>query len=201
MEDADYARRTGRTISIPLEAIYPLLQEFVDTYRGLMLLAMVNAFEWASAPPHFSSCPHVKPGKILYITLSAVPDISPATKGKSAFRIENAVAATFESFRDAVTDRQHHLYQPENEELIKGYDDYVIQMRGHQMSVHRISMCIIKLYFNNGVRAFMYFKNWYYADDPMRNYSAQWNPINWLEYFKAMVARGKGWHRDDVSFN
>jgi hypothetical protein len=188
-------------ISIPLEDIYPLLKEFVATYRGLMLLAMVNAFDWASAPPHLPSCAAAKPGKILYITLSAVPNISPATKAKSAFRVENAEAITFESFRDAVTNRQHPLYETENQQLIDGYDDHVAQMRNHQGSIHRNSMCILKLHFNNGVRAFMYFANWYYTDDPMRNYSAQWNPVNWLEYLKRMVARGKGWHRNDVNFN
>jgi len=47
----------------------------------------------------------------------------------------------------------------------------------------------------------MYFKYSYYADDPMRDYSAQWNPVNWLLYLKTMVAKGKGWHRDDVTFD
>ena len=199
--DAIYGRNTGRRITLPLEDIYPLLQDFVVTYRGLMLLAMTNAFGWASGPPHFPQCTDAQPGKVLYITLSTIPDISPSTKAKSAFRVKDAEAISLESFRDAVTNRQHPLYETENKQLVESYDQYVSQMCSYRGSAQRISMCVLKLDFHNGVRRFMYFKNWYFADDPMRNYSAQWNPVNWLEYFKEMVAKGKGWHRNDVNFS
>jgi hypothetical protein len=196
--DAIYSRNAGRRITLPLEDIYPLLQDFAVTYRGLMLLAMTNAFGWASGPPR---CACAQPAKVLYITLSAIPDISPFTKAKSAFRVKNAEAISLESFRDAVTNRQHPLYQIENKQLVENYDQHVSQMCRHQGPVQRISMCVLKLDFHNGVRRFMYFKNWYYADDPMRNYCAQWNPVNWLDYLKEMVAKGKGWHRNDVNFS
>jgi len=198
-EDSN-AKRTGRALSIPLVAIYPLLQEFVVVYRELMLLAMVNAFGWASSPPHLACCATTKPAKVLYITLSITPSISTSTETKSAFRIENAEAITLETFRDAATNRRHHLYQAENQQLIQGYDSYVAQHQNSQ-GCTRISMCVIRLDFNNGIRPFMYFKYSYYADDPMRDYSAQWNPVNWLLYLKTMVAKGKGWHRDDVNFD
>jgi hypothetical protein len=47
------------------------MQEFVVAYRELMLLAMVNAFGWALAPPRLGSCA----AKALYITLSVIPSI------------------------------------------------------------------------------------------------------------------------------
>jgi len=74
------AKRTGRALSIPLAAIYPLLQEFVVVYRELMLLAMVNAFGWASSPPHLACCATTMPAKVLYITLSITPSISTSWK-------------------------------------------------------------------------------------------------------------------------
>jgi hypothetical protein len=157
VDDAVYAKITGRKISIPLEAIYPLLQDFVVTYRGLMLLAMTNAFGWASVPPHFAAA---RPAKVFYITLSAVPNISPSTKAKSAFRIQNAEVISLESFRDAVTNQQHPLYETENKQLMDGYDQYVSQIQRHRGPGDRVSMCVLKLDFHNGVRRFTYFKNW-----------------------------------------
>jgi hypothetical protein len=166
-----------------------------------MLLAMTNAFDWVSGSPQFPQYTATQPAKVFYITLSAIPNISPSTKAKSAFRIKSAEAISLESFRDAVTNQQHPLYESDNRQLMEGYDQHVFQMRMHQGPMHRISMCVLKLDFDNGVRRFTYFKSFYYVDDPMRNYSARWNPVNWSEYLKAMVARGKGWNRSDVNFN
>lgn len=205
-EDAIYAALSGRQITVPLPSIWPRLQEFVDAYRGLMLVAMVNAFGYVAHPPHPPNgggcvCGPGSEGKVLYITLSAIPNITPSTKGKAAFLIDDAEAVTIEEFRNSSTNKQHRLYQQENTQLLESYENHVAQMLQHQGAISRTNMCVMKLYFHNGVRAYMYFKHWFYTDDPWRDYSKQWNPEDWLGYMKRMVAKGKAWNREDVNFS
>jgi len=105
-----------------------------------------------------------------------------------------------ESFRDSISNQLHPLHHIRNGELVDGFDEQVMHMRRTHGAVHRMNMCVMMLDFHNGVRRSLYFKDFYYADDPTRDYSTQWKPDNWLEYLKTEVAKGKGWHRDDVSF-
>lgn len=165
-----------------------------------MILSMVNAFGWveeASRPLVFRA---LQPPQVLYVTLSTVPNLSPTTKGKAAFRVDNAEAISMQSFRESATNQKHRLYEPENLGILERYDDYITVMHKNQGPSIRISLCVLKLEFENHTRASLCFKSSYYGDNPLRDYSAQWNPSNWLEYLKKMVARGKGWHRDDVNF-
>lgn len=171
--DALYALKTGRQASLPLADIWPLLQDFASTYRGLVHLAMVHDFGWADKPPQPEACRHTAPAKLSHITLTAVPDISPATKARAVFLVRDAVPLAFGHFREAIDDKNHPLYAPENQELMKGYDNHVEQVRACQILLPRVNMVIMRLHFSIGVRGYMYFKSWFYVDDPKRDYLSQ----------------------------
>jgi hypothetical protein len=161
---------------------------------------MVNAFGWAARPPPSTVSASTEQAKVLYITLTTVPNLSPSTKARAAFRIKAAQAVTMDSFRDSVDNKQHPLHHVNNGGLIAGFDENVEQMRKTHGVVHRMSMCVLMIDFHSGVRRCEYLKNFFFADNPAHDYSAQWNPTDWLEYLKTEVAKGKEWRRGDVSF-
>lgn len=111
-------------MTVPMENISPLLNDFVVNYRALMILAMVNAFGYAA--PHM---PHTHDGprcfcnaraetKVLFITLTAVPKLSLSTEGRAAFLIKDAEALAVEAFREASRNKRHRLYDQDNITLL-----------------------------------------------------------------------------------
>jgi hypothetical protein len=187
-------------MSMPLENIHTLLQDFLAAYRPLIWLSMVNAFGYAIKSPTQLRSTFADPAKVFYITLSAVPNLSLSTKARAAFHIKDARAFTMDSFRESISNKEHPLHHIENGPLVGRFDNHVAQMREAGRIGHRMGMGVLFLDFSNGVRRSQYFKDMYFADDPARDYSMQWRPDDWLEYLKTEVAKGKRWHRDDISF-
>jgi hypothetical protein len=162
---------------------------------------MISAFGYVTNPLAISSeSVSIDKPKVFYITLSAVRNLSLSTKARAAFLIKDAQALSMDSFRDSASNPQHPLYNTSHAELVNGFGNQVTQLRRIYGPVHMINMCVLFIDFSNGVRRSEYFTDFYFADDLARDYSTQWKPDNWLENLKTEVAKGKGWHRDDVSF-
>ena len=161
-----------------------------------MCLSLLNALGLCDGPPTFDS--HNKPPQVFFIHLSVLPGISSNTKARAAFLVDGAEVLSVAEFRNAVTDQSHHLYHPDNAQLMLDYDNHKARM-GREPN-RRVCMVVQRTHFYNSVKAHVYNKNWYYEDDCMRDYSEQWKPDDWLRHLKETVAIGRGWHRDDVHF-
>ncbi|KAF7973751.1 hypothetical protein HWV62_14338 [Athelia sp. TMB] len=200
MKPPTRAYNAGSTTCVPMENISPLLQEFVTTYRPLMIFAMTNAFGYtAPHTPHASGGPscfcEASPIKmVLFINLRAAPKLSITTKGRAAFRIESAETLTLDALRAASKNRRHRLYDQDNLKLLESFDRHAEMMDSIQLStMSRHSMCFMKLHFTNDTGSSIFLKNFFYSDDKSSDYSSRWNPDDWLEYLKQEVAKGKGW--------
>ncbi|KZP33663.1 hypothetical protein FIBSPDRAFT_1036183 [Athelia psychrophila] len=191
--------RSAEMMSIPMENVNPLLRDFVVSYRALIIIAMFSAFGYTSPHTAHSSggskcfCEARQERKVLHITLQAVPKLSRATKGRAAFIVKNAESLTVDALREASRNTAHPMYDHSNIQRLQSFDRHVEQYRNLQGATARHSMCFIKLNFHNGVGRSIFLKDFYYSDDPSRDYSSHWNPDNWLQYLKQEVARGKGW--------
>lgn len=191
--------RSSEMMSIPMENVNPLMRDFVVSYRALLIIAMLSAFGYTSPhTAHFSGgpkcfCEGPQERKVLYITLQAVPKLSRTTKGRAAFTVKNAESLTIDALREASKNTAHPMYDHHNIQLLQSFDRHVAQYRSVQGATARHSMCFIKLDFQNGVSRSIFLKDFYYSDDPLRDYSTRWNPDHWLQYLKQEVAKGKGW--------
>ncbi|KAF7976814.1 hypothetical protein HWV62_5486 [Athelia sp. TMB] len=197
-------RASGLAMSIPMENINPLLQEFVISYRALLNFAMFNAFGWTA--PHLPHTPdgpgcfcEVRPGskaesRILFITLQAVTNLSLSTKGRAAFLVDDAEALTIDAFRQASSNPGHRLYHRVDIEYLDPFEQEIEQFDNSPGAIQpRHSMCFMKLDFSNGVRRSIVLKSFHTRDHPLNDYALGWCRADWLEYLKQEVAKGKGW--------
>ena len=191
-------------MSIPMENINPLLQEFVISYRALLNFAMFNAFGWTA--PHLPHTPdgpkcfcEVRPeskaeSRILFITLQAVPNLSLSTKGRAAFLVNDAEALTIDAFCQASNNPGHRLYHHANIEYLEPFEQETEQPDGPPGTTQpQHSVCLMKLDFSNGVRRYIILKNFHTRNHPSNDYALGWCRADWLEYLKQEVAKGKGW--------
>ncbi|KZP04341.1 hypothetical protein FIBSPDRAFT_1042021 [Athelia psychrophila] len=183
----------GQVISITMENISPLCEDFLVNYRALLNLSMFNAFGWTT--PHL---PHTARGprcfcearqdhKILFITLRVAPKLSLATKGRAAFLVEDAEALDLAEFLEASCNTRHRLFLPGH--VPDTFDPETEEFGGVQKRMPRESMCIMKFILESAV-ILQSFHTW---DDRSNDYSSRWNPNDWLQHLKQEVAKGKGW--------
>ncbi|KZP04347.1 hypothetical protein FIBSPDRAFT_878604 [Athelia psychrophila] len=185
-------------ISIPMENINPLLQDFVVSYRALLNCSMFNAFGW-TAPhrPHTPGgpacfCEARREHRVLFITIRAVPNLSPATKGRAAFLVEDAEALTIDEFREAAENGSHRLYHEGNMQHLEAFDRALEEFSSAQGPIRRASMCFMSLTLSP--RASFLKKSIHgWSHDRSSDHSSGWNPDDWLQHLKEEVGKGEGW--------
>jgi hypothetical protein len=162
-----------------------------------MCLSLVNAFGLCDGPPKLPEAFSVPP-RVFLVHMTVVPGLSARIKGRAAFRVESAEVVSVADFRLSIKHESHRLYHRDNAQLMEDYDRHKSIMNNAPNK--RLSMVVQRTYFHNGVSAMKYSKNWYLEDDCTRDYSTQWEPVDWLAFLKETVAGGKGWNRSDVWF-
>lgn len=196
---ADMGRASQRNlakISIPMENINPLLQDFVVSYRALLNCSMFNAFGW-TAPhlPHTSDgpacfCEAPQEHRVLFVTIRAAPKLSLKTKGRAAFLIADAEALTIDQFREASENRNHRLYHEGSMQHLEDFDRVLKEFSISPEPIRRASMCFMSLTLSSRSRLLKSsIHGW--LDDRSSDHSSGWNPENWLQYLKQEVAKRK----------
>ncbi|KAJ7129290.1 hypothetical protein C8R44DRAFT_776397 [Mycena epipterygia] len=192
-------------MTLPLQAVYPLLNDWVSQYRPLMCLTLLHAQGFWDRPPSAQLVDPTTGLQVFYVKMSTVPGISRKTKARAAFHIDSAEVVSISELRVAATDRAHRMYDQDMKTIIDDFDNQVADKLASGRALHphyRMSMVVHSVYFHNGVSAMQYHKNWYFEDDRRIDYSRQWRPPtgDWLGFFKDTVAAGKGWNREDIHF-
>ncbi|KAJ6560419.1 hypothetical protein B0H19DRAFT_115787 [Mycena capillaripes] len=196
-------RDTGLPVILPMQAVEPLLIEWVSKYRALLCFSFLHAQGLWTRPP--SEHPVYDTPQVFYVRMASAPGISSKTKARAAFRIVSAEVVSMSELRTAATSPGHRMYDQDMQELVEDFDMQLADRVSSGIALHpnyRLSMVVQRIYFHNGVSAMTFHKNWYFEADNRTDYSWQWrSPTDdWLDFLKATVAAGKGWDRDDVHF-
>ncbi|KAF7355733.1 hypothetical protein MSAN_01491200 [Mycena sanguinolenta] len=195
-------RDEGQIVTLPMQAVSPLLHEWLLQYRPLLCLSLLHAQGlWDHPPPaHYIFDPQV-----FYVKMSSAPGISTRTKARAAFRVDNAEVVPISEFRTAAITPGHRMYDRDLKVIVEDFDAHLADRvsAGQARNPNcRICMVVHSIYFHNGFAAMQFHKNWYFEDDRRTDYSQQWRPPtdDWLDFLKATVTAGKGWDRGDVRF-
>ncbi|KAJ7682308.1 hypothetical protein DFH06DRAFT_1160807 [Mycena polygramma] len=193
----------GLPVSLPLQAVYPLLNDWVSKYRALMCFSLLHAQGLWNSPP--SEHPAYNTPQVFYVQLSSVPGISSRTKARAAFRVVNAEIVSISELRIAAKDRAHRMYDQDMQTIVQDFDRQSADQVSSGRALHpnyRGYMVVHSVYFHNGFSAMRFHKNWYFERDSRTDYTQQWRPPtdDWLDFLKETVAAGKGWDRDDIQF-
>lgn len=93
---------------VPLSAIGPLHDKWTQTYRRLMLVSLTTALGYRDAPP--SAVAHDVPTHVFLVNLAVIPNITPTTKARAAFRVKDVHILSLEEFRNVAADESHALH-------------------------------------------------------------------------------------------
>ncbi|KAF8071506.1 hypothetical protein FPV67DRAFT_1667007 [Lyophyllum atratum] len=183
-------------VRVPIDAIDAIHEDWTLTYRSLICFSLVHATGLADGPPSIAAL--AQPPQIFFVKLSAAPDLTLKTKSRKAFRVDSAELIGLDEFRRASMNKSHRLYTSNNQKFLLGYNRYT--SNSHQILEDRTTMVVQSLCFYNGTSETMYSKSWYIEDSRTREYLNLRKPDDWLAFLKSTVAKGKGWHRDDVLY-
>ncbi|KAJ7126457.1 hypothetical protein C8R43DRAFT_1135040 [Mycena crocata] len=202
-EEREEIEALGNTTTLPLHALQAVLNDWIFQYRPLLLLSVLHAQGLWDRPP--AEHPTFATPQVFYTKLSASPGLSPRTKARAAFRVENAEIFPVSELRVAAVDTTHRLYNIDMAAIVADFDQHVadrISSGPGLMSNYRITMVVHSITFRNGFGAMSYLRNWYFEGDQRTDYSQQWRPLagDWLGFLKETVAAGKGWNRNDINF-
>ncbi len=157
----------------------------------------MTALGYRDAPP--SGVVNNVPTPVFLVNLVVIPNITPMTKARAAFRVNDVHILSLDEFRNAAADETHALHSHYYSRLLEDYDLRFTPLSGSKR-VARAAMVVEEVYYHSGGHAYINVKNWYFTDNPSRDYSHKWKPDNWLEYLKTTVAAGKGWENEGVHF-
>ncbi len=177
--------------------IYNYQDKWTQTYRALMSVSLTTALGYRDAPT--SAVVYDVPTPVFLVNLVVIPNITPTTKARAAFRVRDVNILSLDEFRNVAADKNHALHSRDYPKLLEDYD-FRFPPLSRPQRISRTAMVVEEVFYHTGSRAYINIKNWYFTDNPSRDYSHQWKPDNWLEYLKTTVAAGKGWEHEDVHF-
>ncbi|KAK0454833.1 hypothetical protein EV421DRAFT_452216 [Armillaria borealis] len=185
----------GTHSTVPFSAIGPIHDKWTQTYRALMSVSLTTALGYRDAPP--SGVVNDVPTPVFLVNLVVIPNITPTTKARAAFRVKDVHILSLDEFRNVAADESHALHSHYYPKLLEDYDLRFTPL-SRSKRISRTAMVVEEVYYHSGSHTYINVKNWYFTDNPSRDYSHQWKPDNWLEYLKTTVAAGKGWEHGCV---
>ncbi|KAJ7658679.1 hypothetical protein DFH06DRAFT_1327245 [Mycena polygramma] len=193
----------GSPVILRMQAVEPLLKEWVLKYRALVCFSLLRAQGYWDRPP--SEHPVYPIPQVLYVKMSAAPGISSKTKGRAAFRIVSAELLPFSELRMAAATPGHPMCNQRMQYIVEDFDSQLAHRAFAGTALrpdYSISMVVHRLDFHNGFSAMAFHRHWYLEQIGRADHTQQWRPPtdDWLDFLKATVAAGKGWDRDDVNF-
>ncbi|PBK74390.1 hypothetical protein ARMSODRAFT_587401 [Armillaria solidipes] len=160
-----------------------------------MSVSLTTALGYRDAPP--SGVVNDVPTPVFLVNLVVIPNITPMTKARAAFRVKDVHILSLDEFRNVAADESHALHGHYYPKLLEDYDLCFTPL-SRSKRISRTAMVVEEVYYHSGNHAYINVKNWYFTDNPSRDYLHQWKPDSWLEYLKTTVAAGKGWEHGCV---